>query len=42
MSQLTVTRMGGSLIAESAGRGEGATFTLRLPIEPLARSVLSA
>jgi signal transduction histidine kinase len=32
MSQLTVEGMGGTLTAESAGPGAGATFTVRLPL----------
>jgi signal transduction histidine kinase len=31
---LAAREMGGSLIAQSEGRGQGSTFTLELPIAP--------
>jgi signal transduction histidine kinase len=36
-SALAANEMGGSLTAQSEGAGQGATFTLTLPIEKAAR-----
>jgi len=39
---LAAKEMGGSLTVESAGVGQGATFTLELPLHPGSRSVTPA
>jgi signal transduction histidine kinase len=31
--------MGGSLLAQSDGQGQGATFTLEIPIKPVASTI---